>query len=176
MIKEFAIPYHSPKLNRLNSSFGIIFTFLIFLFIFSFIAFFLYFSIKENTFDFFSIFFILIPVGVGVLVFYGLYDYRNNLTQIELNEKGIIAFNRIILWKDVKKVYRPVSKLPYISINFTSEGKSHRAFVEVHFFLIKKICAYISENSLRDNHHFDSNESLTLNDMFTCLPRPNKSK
>ncbi|WP_417336271.1 hypothetical protein [Halobacteriovorax marinus] len=172
MIKEFTTPYHSPRLSWLRSNFGTIFTLLSFVLVISFIAIFLYFLVNQSTFDFVSIFFILIPIAIEVGIFYGFYDYRNNLTQIELNEKGMIAFGNQVLWKDIRKVYRPMSKGPFISISFVCNGKPCRAFANVHLTLVNEICAYISENSSKDNPNFDRNQSLTLSDMLTCLSRP----
>lgn len=167
---KLQIPYQSPEISIFKKYLGVIFTTLTTLLVTVFLWIFISFSIRTNLFEPMSVVFVLFPFVFLCASYFIMYDYRNNLTQLELNANGVVVFNTFIPWKDILKVYRKFD-FGNVVINFEYEGKRYRAFIDVELILTTQIIDFISENAESCNPNFDTSKKLTFKDIFTRVER-----
>lgn len=155
----------SPKVSLHKRYSGAILTALVAIVVFIFLSIYVYLSIKDNRFSLISIFYIIIPLLVLCFTYFTLHDDRNNLTQLEIRDDGIIVFKTFIPWKNIVKVFR-MSNVGNVTISFNYEEKKYRASVNTELLLTNQIIQFISDNAKVNNQNFDESQKLTFKDIF----------
>lgn len=170
MSTKLQIPYRSPEISIFKRHFGVIFTTLVALLAIAFLWIFISFSIRRSLFEPMSVVFVILPFAFLCVSYFIMYDYRNNLTQLELRADGVVVCNTFIPWQGIFKVYKKFD-FGNVVINFEYEGKRYRAFIDVELMLTTQIIDYISENAESSNPNFDTSRKLTFKDIFSRIER-----